>query len=60
MDPQIAKAGLAVGLFIIIAALLILPLQPAGSAEFVVTVMALGVGAAIVGVIAWVIRRLSR
>jgi hypothetical protein len=60
MDPQIAKTGLAIGLFVIVAALLILPWQAPGSAEYVVTVMALAVGIVTVVVVALVIRKLSR
>jgi preprotein translocase subunit Sss1 len=60
MNPQAAKAGLALGLFITVAALMMLPLEPPGSAEFIVTVLALGIGIVTTGVVAFVIRRLSR
>lgn len=60
MNPQMAKAGLGLGFFVIVAAALILPLQAPGSAEFVVTVLALIVGIVMVAVIAFAIRRLSR
>ena len=60
MNPQAAKAGLTLGLFIAIAALMILPLQSPGSAEFVVTLLALGIGLATTGVIAFVIKKFLR
>ncbi len=60
MNPEAAKAGLTVALFIAIAAALILPLETPGSAEFVVTLLALGIGILATGVIAFVIRRSSR
>jgi hypothetical protein len=60
VNPQAAKAGLTLGLFIVIAALMILPLQSPGSAEFVVTVLALVIGLATTGVIAFVIKRFLR
>lgn len=60
MNPQAAKAGLTLALFVAISSALILPLQPAGSAEFVVTTLALIVGLAGAAVIACAIRRFSR
>ncbi len=60
MNPQAAKSGLALALFVVIASVLMLPLQAPGSAEFVVTVIALVVGLLSLGVIAFAIRRLSR
>ncbi len=60
MNPEAAKAGLTVALFVAIAAARILPLETPGSAEFVVTVLALGIGILATGVIAFVIRRSSR
>jgi len=60
MNPQAAKAGLSLGLFIVVASALMLPFEPPGSAEFVVTVLSLFVGLITVGVIALAIRKLSR
>jgi preprotein translocase subunit Sss1 len=60
MNPQAAKAGLALGLFIAVAALMVLPLEPPGSAEFIVTLLALGIGLATTGVIAFVIKKFLR
>jgi fucose permease len=60
MNPQAAKAGLSLGLFIAIAALMVLPLESSGSAEFIVTLLALGIGVVTTGVIAFVIRKFSR
>ena len=47
-DPQLLRAGFRIGVLILGASLLTLPLQPGGSAEFVVTIMAALVGAAFV------------
>lgn len=44
MDPQLLRGGFRIGVLILSVALLTLPLQPLGSAEFVVTVMAAVVG----------------
>ncbi len=60
MNPEAAKAGLTVALFVAVAAALILPLEVPGSAEFVVTLLAFGIGILATGVIAFVIRRSSR
>ena len=60
MNPQAAKAGLSLGLFIVVASVLLLPLEPPGSAEFIVTVLSLFVGLVTIGVIALAIRKLSR
>ncbi len=60
MNPQAAKAGLSLGLFIVVASALMLPFEPPGSAEFVVTVLSLCVGLMTVGVIAFAIRKLSK
>jgi hypothetical protein len=58
MDPVALQAALRVALLILLAALVMLPFQPANSAEFVVTVLAAVVGLLFVGLVA-VIARLS-
>jgi len=60
VNPQAGKAGLSLGLFIVVASALMLPFEPPGSAEFVVTVLSLFVGLVTIGVIAFAIRKLSR
>jgi hypothetical protein len=60
VNPQAAKAGLSLGLFIVIASVLLLPFEPPGSAEFVVTVLSLIIGIVMVAVVGFVIRKLSR
>jgi preprotein translocase subunit Sss1 len=60
MNPQAAKAGLGLALFVVILSVMILPLQTPGSAEFVVTMLSLLIGLVATGVIAFVIRRMSR
>lgn len=48
MDPRLLRSGFRIGFFIVAVALATLPFQPSGSAEFVVTMLAAGVGAAMV------------
>jgi hypothetical protein len=52
VDPIALQAAFRVALLILIAALVMLPFQPANSAEFVVTVMAAVVGLIFVGLVA--------
>ena len=52
VDPQLLRANVTVALFILVGAVLILPLQDTGSAAFVVTVLAMIVGVVFIGVIA--------
>ena len=40
MDPQLLRGGFRIAFVIVAVALLTLPFQPPGSAEFVVTVLA--------------------
>ena len=58
MDPIALQAAFRVAILILLAALVMLPFQPANSAEFVVTVMAAIVGLIFVGLVA-VLARLS-
>ncbi len=60
MNPEAAKAGLSLGLFVVVASALLLPFEPPGSAEFVVTVLSLIVGIVTVAVVGFVIHKLSR
>ncbi len=46
MDPQLLRAGFRIGVLIFALALVTLPFQPSGSAEFSVTILAAAVGAA--------------
>ena len=48
MDPQLLRGGFRIGFAILAIALVTLPFQPRGSAEFVVTVLAALVGGALV------------
>jgi len=58
VDPVALQAALRVALLILVASLVMLPFQPANSAEFVVTVMAAIVGLIFVGLVV-VLARLS-
>jgi amino acid transporter len=58
VDPIALQAALRVALLILIAAVVMLPFQPANSAEFVVTVLAAVVGLIFVGLVV-VFARLS-
>ncbi len=57
MDPQILRGGFRIGILIFGLAVLMLPFQPQGSAEFVVTVLAALVGGAFVLGIALLARK---
>lgn len=56
VDPQLLRANVTVALFILVGALLILPMQDTGSAGFVVTVLAMIVGLVFIGLIALLAR----
>ena len=58
MDPIALQAALRVAILILLAAVVMLPFQPANSAEFVVTVLAALVGLIFVGLVV-VLTRLS-
>jgi hypothetical protein len=58
MDPVALQAAFRVAILILLAAMVMLPFQPANSAEFVVTVLAAIVGLVFVGLVA-VLARLS-
>jgi hypothetical protein len=58
MDPIALQAALRVAILILLAAVIMLPFQPANSAEFVVTVLAAFVGLIFVGLVV-VLTRLS-
>ena len=58
MEPIALQAALRVAILILLASLVMLPFQPANSAEFVVTVLAAIVGLLFVGLVA-VLARLS-
>jgi hypothetical protein len=56
VDPEALRAALRLAVLILIASLAMLPCQPAGSAEQVVTVLAAVVGALFVAAVVVVIR----
>lgn len=56
MDPQSLKGTFGIALTIFLAAAAMLPFQPRGSAEFVVTTLAAGIGALFILAIAVVAR----
>jgi hypothetical protein len=51
MDPIALQAAFRVAILILLAALVMLPFQPANSAEFVVTVLSAIVGLVFVGLV---------
>ena len=57
MDPHLGKAAFSLALLITVPALLLLPFEEWGSAEFVVTVMALVVGATFLAIVVILVRR---
>lgn len=52
MDPQLLRGAFRIGSLILLVALVTLPFQPSGSAELVVTVMAIVVSGAFVAGVA--------
>jgi hypothetical protein len=58
MDPLALRAAFRVALLIVIVAVAMLPFQPAGSAEAVVTVMAAAVGGLFIAAV-WAAARLG-
>lgn len=57
---QAFKAALSLAFFIVVASLLVLTLQTPGTAEFVVSVLSLVIGLALLGLVVWVMKRFSR
>jgi len=56
MDPQILGAGFRIAVFVTTTAVLLLIFEPPGSAEFVVSVLALAIGLTFVALVAVLIR----
>jgi hypothetical protein len=52
MDPQVLRAGFRIAIFVTATALLLLLFEPRDSAEFVVSVLALGIGLTFVSLVA--------
>ncbi len=59
MSPDVGKAATRIALFLIVMSLLALRWIPRDSAEFVVTVLVIGIGGIMLGVVA-VLARLGR
>lgn len=57
MPPELLRPALTAGVLIVIVALVTLPFQDPSSAEFVVTVLAALVGAAILALVTVLARR---
>lgn len=60
MSPEVGRAGFAMAMFIVVAALALLLVVPRGTAEFAITVVSLVVGLAFLAVIAILVRVSSR
>jgi protein-S-isoprenylcysteine O-methyltransferase Ste14 len=56
MDPQVLAAGFRIAVLVTAVALLLLVFEPRGSAEFVVSAMALAIGLIFVGFVAILVR----
>jgi len=56
MDPQVLVAGFRIAIFVTTTAVLLLIFEPRDSAEFVVSVLALGIGLTFVALVAVLIR----
>jgi hypothetical protein len=60
VDPQLGKAAFSLALMITVPALILLPLEEPGSAEFIVTAMALAVGVTFLAIVIFIVRRSLR
>lgn len=56
MDPQVLAAGFKVAIFVTATAILLLIFEPRDSAEFVVSVMVLGIGLTFTALVALLVR----
>jgi hypothetical protein len=56
MDPQVLAAGFRIAVLVTAVAFLLLVFEPRGSAEFVVSAMALAIGLIFVGFVAMLVR----
>jgi len=56
MDPQVLGAGFRIAIFVTATAALLLIFEPRDSAEFVVSVLALGIGLIFVSLVAVLVR----
>ena len=59
MNPQIGRTAFSLAIFIVVMGVLLLPFLDRGSAEFVVTVLSIGVGGLMILLIA-ILARLGR
>jgi hypothetical protein len=60
IDPQIGRAAFRIAIFITGVALVLLPLEERGSAEFYVALITVFIGLVAIGVIVFVVRRFRR
>lgn len=60
MSPDLGRAAFRIAFFIIFTTLLVLPFLKTGTAEFGVAILTLMIGLSFIGVIAFLVRRLSR
>lgn len=60
MPPEMGRAFFRIAFFVTFVSAALLPFLSPGTAEFVVDVLALGVGLVFMGVVAFVARRLGR
>jgi hypothetical protein len=60
MGPDLGRAAFRIAFFITFTTLLLLPFLEVGSAEFGVAILTLVIGLGFIGVIALLVRRLSR
>jgi len=58
MSPEAGQAWFRLGTFLVLMSLVSLLFVERGSAEFVVSVLALLIGLAMLGLVAWTVRRL--
>ncbi len=60
MSPQMGQAAFRIAVFLIVGALLLLPFQTRGTAEYIITLLTLGVGLFMAALIVIIIKRSNR
>ena len=60
MAPELSRFWFRIGFFITLIAAVLIPFQPGGSAEFVLSVISLGVGLAILAVVIIIVKLSNR
>ena len=60
MNPQMGQAAFRIAVFLVVGALLMLPFKARGTAEYIITLLTLGVGLFMAALIVIIIKRSNR